>query len=195
MFGHNSDWWNAALLIALGATVLAAVAVAFTTYAVINTQKREAIASAQEFERYKIGVEERVADAKKNAENAHLETERLRSQVAWRRISQEQHDILVHALSGHSFSMYFEYSQADPEATQFAEDIFRTLKDAPSINVYPPHPLVIPPAPTGVTVSGSPDPDRAVLESALTSANIQFRVGDNVTGEPRLSVGSKPTPF
>jgi len=195
MFGYNSDWWNTALLIALAATVLAAVAVAFTTYAVINTQKRKAIESAQEFERYKVGVEERVADAKRDAANAHLETERLRSQVAWRRISQGQHDKLVQALSSRRFSMYFEYSQADPEATQFAEDVFRTLKDIPSINVYPPHPLVVPPAPSGVTVSGADGPDKEALESALTSAGINFKVGNNTNGEPRLSVGSKPTPF
>jgi hypothetical protein len=195
MFGYNSDWWNMVMLGTLVVAALAAVAVAFVTYAVIDTQKREAVANAQEFERYKLSVESKVSDAKKDADNAHLETERLRAQVAWRRISPDQHARLIDALSMHRFSMYFEYSQSDPEATQFAEDIFKSLKDTPGITVYPPHPLVMPPAPPGVTVSGTDGPDKIALQSALTKAGIEFTIGANMAGEPRISVGSKPTPF
>ena len=137
----------------------------------------------------------RAANSEKDAANARLETERLRAQVAWRRVSLEQHAKLVEALSTHCFSMYFEFSQADPEATQFAEDIFKSLKAIPGINVYPPHPLTVPPAPSGVTVSGAESSDRTALESALLKAGIKYRTSNDIAGEPRLSVGSRPTPF
>jgi hypothetical protein len=45
------------MLIALGIAALAALAVAFATYAVINTQKRGAAADARKFEQYKLGVD------------------------------------------------------------------------------------------------------------------------------------------
>lgn len=137
----------------------------------------------------------RAAEANKKAEEERVERLKLEAKVSWRRLSPEQHGNLVKALSNCLFSMYFEYSQSDPEAVQFAEDIVKSLKDASGINVYPPHPLTMPPAPSGVTVSGSPSINRAALESALVSAGIKFRVGENATGEPRISVGSRPSPF
>ena len=81
---------------------------------------------------------ERAAGLEKEAALAKLETEKLKSQVAWRRVTKEQQLKISRALNGHLFSMYFEYSQSDPEATQFAEDIFLSLKSASSVNVHPP---------------------------------------------------------
>jgi hypothetical protein len=188
MFGYNSDWWNTVVLIALAVAAFAAAATVFATYAVITTQKREADENAQQFERYKLSVEGKVADAK-------LETERLRAQVAWRRISPEQHIGLAQVLSIHGFAMYFEYSQSDPEATQFAEDIYKSLTSISGMTVYPPHPLVLPPAPPGLTVLGTDGSEKTALESALTSAGIPFTVSAATSGAPRLSVGSKPSPF
>lgn len=136
----------------------------------------------------------RAAEANKKAEEERLERLKLEAKVSWRRLSPEQHDKLVQALSAHSFAMYFEYSQSDPEAVQFAEDIFKSLKDAAGITVYP-HPLVLPPAPPGVTVSGSLGEDKKALEFALTRAGIKFKSDGNSTGVPRISIGSKPSPF
>jgi hypothetical protein len=169
MFGYNSDWWNTVVLFALAVAALAALATAFATYAVITTQKREAEENARQFERYKLSVESKVADAK-------LETERLRAKVAWRRISPEQRTRLAEVLSVHGFAMYFEYSQSDPEAAQFAEDIYKSITIISGMTVYPPHPLVLPPAPPGLTVSGTDGSEKTALESALTSADIPFTV-------------------
>ena len=188
VFGYNSDWWNVALIVGLIATALAAVAVCFTTYGVVYTQKIEAAEKDRVLERYKLDADKKIADAK-------LETERLRAQVAWRRISPEQHSKLIKALSGNSFAMYFEFSQSDPEATQFAEDIYKCIVSIPGITVYPPHPLVLPPAPRGLTVSGTDGVDKTALESALTSAELEFTVSGASEGAVRLSVGSKPSPF
>ncbi len=222
LLGHGSDWWNGAMLASLGVAALAAVLVAMATAGVIEVQKREANSAKSELERYKLGVSSQVAEAKreglaagktatdaelkaaqaneraamleKDAAEARLETERLKEQVAWRRVSKEQHAEIVNALAGRHFAIFLEFSQSDPEATQFADDLFRSLKNA-GVTVYPPHPLVMPPAPLGVTISGANGADKEALKAALLTAKIVFATGTNTEGPPRLSIGSKKAPF
>jgi hypothetical protein len=160
-----------------------------------NAKAAEANKIAEIAKKDAANLNERAAVLEKEAELAKLETEKLKRQVSWRRITQEQQLEIQHALTGYSFSMYFEYSQSDPEATQFAEDIFKSLKSSPGINVHQPHPLVLPPAPPGVTISGSNGANRNALEKAMISAGIKFVTVNNSSGEPRISIGSRLSPF
>jgi len=79
LLGHDSDWWNTVMLISLGCAALAAVGVGLATAAVIITQKREAIAAAQAFEQYKVGVAAQVAEA--NARAAEANKKVLEAQI------------------------------------------------------------------------------------------------------------------
>jgi hypothetical protein len=66
VLGYNLDWWNGALVVALGFVALAAVLVVLSTTGVIIEGKREALEAANEFERYKLdaGVQIATADAR-----------------------------------------------------------------------------------------------------------------------------------
>lgn len=64
VLGHDADWWNVAVVISLIFAVVAACAVAGTTYAVIMAQKREAAAAALAMEAYKASVALKVEDAR-----------------------------------------------------------------------------------------------------------------------------------
>lgn len=68
LFGHGLDWWNGWLVASLVVAALAAVAVVVTTSGVIIVQKREARASV-----------ERVAKLEKEAAEARLEVQKLRT--------------------------------------------------------------------------------------------------------------------
>jgi hypothetical protein len=216
------DFWNTGYVWLVGFTVFFAIVIFFTQFMSIRKSKElvmaqsellrakdeqlardlqgkdikivEAKTDAARATEHAALANERAAEANKKAEKERLERIKLEVKVAWRRLSPEQHEKMVNALSDQRFSMYFEYSQSDPEAVQFAEDIFKSLKVVTGINVYPPHPLTMPPAPPGITVSGSPNQNKSALESALKSAGIKFR-GVDTNGEPRISIGSKPSPF
>lgn len=69
-FGHDSDWWNAAMLVCLTIAAIAAVGVVITTLAVVRAQKIEARVASDELERYKASVALKVAEAKKEGVEA-----------------------------------------------------------------------------------------------------------------------------
>jgi len=64
VLGHDADWWNGAVVVALVLAIAAACAVAATTFAVITAQKREALVAKADFERYKASVALHVAEAR-----------------------------------------------------------------------------------------------------------------------------------
>jgi hypothetical protein len=77
MFGFNLDWWNAAVLLSLGGGALAAVAIMFTTAVVVKLQKQEAIDTANEFARYKLETEAKIAEAETRTAEAKLQLAKL----------------------------------------------------------------------------------------------------------------------
>jgi hypothetical protein len=137
----------------------------------------------------------RAAEANASAAKARLETERLRAQVAWRRLSPEQGDRLSAALASKVSQLHLEFLQGDPEATQFADDFLSALCMVPSIKIYRLG-VVTPDFPRGVVIKGENGAERTALESALKEAGISFEVENVKHGWPvRLLVGSKPPPF
>ena len=138
-------------------------------------------------------LEKEAAKLTKEAEEAKLETERLKAQVAWRHLSADQRKNIVDDLSGKTLAIHFDYSQNDPEAMQFSEDLLKAIRDA-GIVAYT-HPLVAPPAPPGIVIFGTEnDPAFQGLKSALERANVQFKLAPR-NGPTRLSIGSKLAPF
>jgi hypothetical protein len=64
VFGHDGEWWDSGMLVALIAAGFVALAVAFLTYCSITAHKREAAAASEALERYKSNNEGNVARAK-----------------------------------------------------------------------------------------------------------------------------------
>jgi len=214
MLGLDLHAWELLLVFSL-------VVVALATVFVVALTRKEASEIKREYDTYKLTVDAKVAEAKaegikageaagdalaraaalekeaarltKEAEEAKLETERLKAQVAWRHLSPDQSKTMIDDLSGKTFAIHFDYSQNDPEAMQFSEDFLKTIREA-GIVTYT-HPLVAPPAPPGVIIFGTEnDPAYQALKSALERANVQFKLAPR-NGPARLSIGSKLAPF
>ena len=102
LLGLNLDSWNNILLSFLAVAALAAAIVGWATYATIQLAEQEAADAKKEYEEYKLTVEGKVAEAKregieagkaagnalvraaeleKDAANARLETEKIKSVV------------------------------------------------------------------------------------------------------------------
>lgn len=214
MLGLNLHAWEILMVFSL-------VAVAFATVIVVALTKKEVSEIKREYDTHKLTVDAKVAEAKvtgikagetagdalvraaalekeaarltKEAEEAKLETERLKAQTAWRRLSPDQQKAIVDDLSGKTLAIHFDYSQNDPEAMQFSEELLKAIRDA-GIIAYT-HPLAAPPAPPGVIIFGTEnDPASQALKSALDRANVQFKLAPR-NGPARLSIGSKLAPF
>ena len=94
-----------------------------------NERAEQASKAASILNERAAALEAQAATAQRDAEQARLEQKKIEAAVAWRRLTAEQHKKLLDVLASAKFSMHLEYSQSDPEATQFADDIFRTLKE------------------------------------------------------------------
>lgn len=63
--GHDGEWWDFWLISSLVFAAVAAIAIGLTTTGSIVSHKREALASEMSLEAYKLTVDGKVADAKK----------------------------------------------------------------------------------------------------------------------------------
>ena len=71
----------------------------------------------------------RLAEAVEHAANAELETEKLRAQFSWRRLSAEQISKFLDALADKArLSIHITYAGDDPEANTFAREIGALFK-------------------------------------------------------------------
>jgi hypothetical protein len=153
-----------------------------------------------ETEKAKADVERAHADiakANNEAAAAKLETERLKAQAAWRRITKEQHDDIVRALASHKLDIIVNYVAADAEASQFAKELMRTLMDA-GANVDD-HLQIKAPPPLGIIVENSRDARSALLISVFGGVGLAVSPGDRPLNNPGnkvlLWVASKPPLF
>lgn len=134
------------------------------------------------------------AKANKATEELRRENLDLRTKIAGRRITPEQHDRLVSELSKNPGFFHMQ-SMTDGESALYAADLFRTLKDARWTSDTPEFPL-------GevwhdLVLFQTDDPAALLLAAALTAADIPFKVGDNQHKRDKatLLVGAKPPPF
>lgn len=148
MLGLSLDSWNNIMVAFLGIGAAAGLIVVASNFIVIRLQKLEAADAQAAFTRYKLEVEGRVADAKregveagktagdallraaeleKEAANARLETEKIKRAVAWRTISSADAQVLENTLATNPGSVNLRYSDGDPEALFFAYQIAQIL--------------------------------------------------------------------
>ena len=126
------------------------------------------------------GIRERYADeriatneaetAKAKAETARavLEQERLKMQMAWRRISPDQAHRMAAALRGDPIEAWVTFVGHDPEATVFREDINAALAAAGvKTSFYSGYERAV-----GLTVKGGTPEQRARLLGAFSAAGV-----------------------
>jgi hypothetical protein len=194
MLGHDLDWWNTAMLLSLGAGALAAFAIVVTTTAVVRLQALDAADAKIEFDEYKLGVDARVEEAKKEgieagktagnavlraaelekeAATARLETEKLKAVVAWRTISQSDTTALEKVLAANPGSVNLRWQDGDPEALFLAIQISQVLGKANwqvgGGSFKPANSILF-----GVVLPPDSGADADTLRQALTAAHIPF---------------------
>ncbi len=151
MWGMSLDEWNNLLLAFLAVAAIAAAAVGISTYATIRLAKEEAEAAKAELDAYKLTVDAKVADAKregikagetaanaqlraaeleKEAANAKLQTEKIKQVVAWRMLSVEDADNLSRTLKSSPGKVNLRYTDGDPESLFFAIQLSKVLTDS-----------------------------------------------------------------
>ncbi len=224
MLGFSLDAWNSIMIGSLVIAAFAAVCVGMSTWIIVRLQKQEAIDSAKQFDKYKLGVEDRVAEAKKEgieagktagnailraaelekeAASARLETEKIKSAVSWRVIPPDAIKKLGEALRRSPGVVNLRYTDGDPEALFMAIQLSRILEAsgwsvAPG-SAKPPNMIVF-----GIRLSDNGTKPAELLRDAFSFAGIPFSTEDVPAGAmfnvqivpnaPTLYVGSKVPP-
>ena len=147
----------------------------------------------------KIGSDNRIVLAEKSAALASQraaeiakENLELKQQLASRRITAEQHKILVDILSKKIGRIIIEV-MGDPESALLAEDIVKTFTDSKWEigGKFFPQGVIW----TGLIVYKSPDPDAATVVQALKAAGIPFSVGSETRPNVTIMGGGNPPLF
>jgi hypothetical protein len=137
-------------------------------------------------------LESRAAELEKEAAEARLEQEKLKAQLAWRRLSDDQARTITAHLTGLAFKPTLSAITSDPESTLFALDIHRAMTAAgiavqiQSKLIFGSHPIV------GLIISG-PRADVERVAEGFVKAGISV-TGQEREGTVEILVGSKPPP-
>ena len=226
MWGLSLDSWNNLIVGFLVLGAFSAVIVGVATYVAFQLQKQETNEANAALERYKIGVAAQVADARKEgieagktagdallrsaalekeAAEARLATEKLKSQLSWRTLSPEIIAKLETELSKHPGRVNLRYTDGDPEslflAIQFSQVLGKaqwaiapgSIKFANAISF-------------GISLPDSDSDDAKWLRDAFSAANIPFSTEPSppmaagfsmstIDGAPTLMIGSKSPPL
>jgi len=194
VLGLDLHSWEQLMLFSLGIAGLIAVAVFITTASVVILQRHETAEAKRELDEYKLTVESKVADAKKEgieagrtagnallraaelekeAEAAKLQTEQLKQVVAWRTISPETAQALVKSLGARPGSVNLRYMDGDPEALFLAIQISQILEKAK----WKMAPGAIKPAGTiifGLALPDSNGEDALTLRQSFSAVHLAF---------------------
>ena len=162
-----------------------------------DAAKLETARLSKEAETAKAGIanaQEETAKANKATEQLRRENLDLRSKIAGRRITPEQHGILVAELSKNPGFFHIQ-SMTDGESALYAADLFKTLKDAQWTSDTAEFPLGE--VWHGLVLFQTDDPNAVLLATAFRAADIPFLIGDNQHKKDKatLLVGAKPPPF
>jgi hypothetical protein len=200
-WGHDVDWWNGAMLVALSFAALAAVAVVGATTGVIVSQKQQSAADQEALEKYKADSGVRTAILEKEAADARSETERIKQVVAWRTITPVDALKLETALAEKPGAVNLRYMDGDPEALFLAIQISQILdkahwRIAPGV-VKPSNAIVF-----GIDLPDASGVDAQTLRRAFLAAKVPFSPNElppdgisfsisTIDGAPTLMVGSR----
>jgi hypothetical protein len=210
MLGLSLHGWENAMVASLAFAAFFAIIVGVSTYCVVQLQRIELADSKRELDEYKLTVEgqvatansiglsakaeaskaqENIAIANAAADEARLETERIKERLAWREITPAQQEALKSALRGAHFEIPMGFIATDPESATYADQLADALV-AVGISVNLNATVYTGPV-FGVRISDTHTQDQAKLKEALTAANIPFALSA-ATPELRMSLGSKP---
>lgn len=134
---------------------------------------------------------ERIAELNHETAQARLETERLRQQIAARRLSEDQINKIAGGLVGLAIPLRLGAMANDPESMQLAIDIRRALLAA-EIKV----PLISSQLMAGIVVGiiiKGPKNDALRVGRAFVAAGLNVQVKEQA-GDLVILVGSKPPP-
>ena len=135
---------------------------------------------------------ERAASLENEAEQARLETERLKQQFAWRRLNETQFRTMVDNLSGLDLKLTLSAISVDPESMLFATDIQRALVAAGfNLQIRSTMPFGRGPI-VGIIISG-PKIDILSVGQAFRLAGFDIK-GRERQGDIEIFIGSKPPP-
>ncbi|KAA3510077.1 hypothetical protein [Agrobacterium rosae] len=221
MFGMTVDQWNAWMIGFLIVTVVATAGSIASQFIIIKLQKAEAIQASRDFEMYKLGVFEKVEDARKEgveagrtasdalvraaalekeAAFARLETEQLKTAVTWRTIPPEMGQKLGERLKLSPGGVNLRYIDGDPEALYLAIQISEIMTNA-GWQVAPGAIKPINSIFFGISISQDASPTGQALKQAFTEAEISFSNDDIQIGAafniqmlrnaPTLMIGSR----
>jgi len=176
-----------------------AVADAATAHAASEVAKADAARANENFVKAKQSIataNERAAKLENEAEQARLETERLKRQFAWRRLNETQFHALATGFSEIiGLNLVLSAVGSDPESMLFATDIKRAMAAA-GINLEIRGSVFLGQRPVvGINISGP-------REAIIRVGKVFTQAGFNVEGyeqpnakEVEILIGSKPPPI
>ena len=220
LLSKNGTWWDGAMIISLLIAGLCAIAVGVLTGGSVIVHKREAKAADAALEAYKSTVEAKVAEATREglaagekansaraaaqtaqieiekqkaiAAQAQFETERLRADFANRRVTIDQHDRLVNALSKSKGTINFDV-MGDTESGLYAADLLKVFTDAGwtiGEKTFPLGEIW-----TGLSLENNNDPLSIAVAGAFNQAAIPLLRSHRGRPPVTLMVGGKPPVF
>jgi hypothetical protein len=195
------NWTNVLYLVSVAAALF--FSVALWRLSAISSENKD-----RQLERYKMDAHERVSQAEAVArqaqeasslanerakaleletEKAKLETERLKAKLAWRILTQPQHQMLLASLSQHTGAATIAHVANDPESLYLAIQIANIFSEANWTIGF--QSLTLSGAISfGISVPNSKSEDALLIESALQSASIPF--GKNIIPPTVMMTGS-----
>jgi hypothetical protein len=190
MFGWPLQVWENVMVTSLVVAALAAVLLVIAAYSVVQLQRKEIQSAARDAAEYKSKMELETAKAK-------TEQEQLKSQLAWRRISEDEANKVVGALRDKKFTVQLTWPSGDPEAQVYAADIAGMLRKA-GLTVTPA--ILSETAPFGIVISGpqdlaAPSAEWQALANAFKDAGLRLFVSRQPQAALAITVGVKPPNF
>lgn len=139
--------------------------------------------------------EAQTARANAEAAEALLEAERMKAQIAWRRLSPQQHKVLVAMLRGKlKEGVWLETVGSDSEAMELHADLQRAFDEAGvKVSVFLGWERAV-----GVGITNGPEASKQVLREAFGAIGVvldESKVGFiKMSDKVEIIVGSKPPP-
>jgi hypothetical protein len=180
IFGFDLHSWEQLMLLSLGLAGLIAITVFVTTASVVILQRRENAQLREALTKANVEITNTQADiaqAQREAAEARLEQERLKSIVVWRNFTpakmRELVDLLRATSSEPAYKVLITYAANDPEAQFFAMDIHNALTLA-FWKVWPPIPRTFQFQYFELRVPPPENEAVRALRAALSTAGIPF---------------------
>jgi hypothetical protein len=178
--------------IAGGIGISSAFISAWVGYQITDSVQRDATVKIAEAQARGDEAKAEAGRANERAEELSKENLDLRQRIAPRRITREQHDVIVNALRNAPATFDIEV-MGDGESGAFASDIFKTLTDAGWTAGQKSFPLGE--IWTGLSVFTTNDPAAIELIKAFQAAQIFVAVGNSPRPRATIMVGAKPAAF